>query len=211
MRGFVLLTGVAVLTGCPSSTPDAEALLVELDAAQRVEVCADYAFSASVFETCGAPIPVRLEPLDGEACADVWMPEDPACSATVTEWKTCQDALSADPCRVQTGTEACDALEACGIHLWSSALGLRGDTAFADMVEADILAVCAVTNDYEMFEITCEDVPNVVFEPSADLCASFGFGGCGDIGQVLDCQLDLLQFGDEACEGFPESCVFDTC
>ncbi len=210
MRASSIASACALLIACGSPVRSSD-VLVELDTEQQRRLCDGYAFTGPVFETCGAPIPVRLDALDASTCADVWMPHDPTCTATVSDWEACQDALSADPCRVQSGADACSALEDCGIHLWSSALGLRGDTPFSAMLESDILAVCDVTNDFEPYEVACEDTPDVIFDPSADLCASFGFGGCGDIGQVLDCQLDLMLSGEDACEGFPPSCAFDDC
>jgi hypothetical protein len=212
MRVTLLLAG-SLLVGCPSGSVAPDDRLVDLDVDTQRVVCGHYAFDAPVFETCGAPIPVRLDPQDAATCVEAWMPRDEACLATVSDWDACQDALAADPCRVQSGTAACDVLEDCGVHLWSSALGMRGDTAFRDMLESEILAICDVTNDFEPFEVTCEDdeIPDMRFEPSAELCASFGFGGCGDIGQVLDCQLDLLTSGQEACDGLPPSCAFDDC
>jgi hypothetical protein len=206
-RFFIALIPV-VLAGCQGYGPNTP--LDELSEAQRIEVCEGSAIQAPVLEDCGTPIPVRVEPLAAEVCAASWFP--PSCTATVGDWEACQDAISANACALQLGTDACAPLEACGVHLWSSALGLDGDLQFTDMEASDILAVCAVTNDYEPFSVQCDDGP-VEYLPIPEACAGFGFGGCGTIGQALDCQVDLLTSEmEDVCDSiFPPSCVFTDC
>ncbi|MCB9679392.1 MAG: hypothetical protein H6737_30085 [Alphaproteobacteria bacterium] len=196
------------LLACRPYGPDTP--LVALDDVDRAALCEDaYGVSEAVLADCGLVIPVRVEPLAHETCAATWFPAD-ACEVTVEQWEACQTSIAADACTLQVGSDACAPLEACGLHLWSAALGLDGGLALESMQESDILAVCAVTNDYEAFSIECEDGP-IAFEPIPDACAGFGFGGCGTLGQIIDCQLDILNAGEDLCEQTPASCLFTDC
>ncbi|MEZ4318796.1 MAG: hypothetical protein R3F61_14880 [Myxococcota bacterium] len=202
-----ILFVVVGLSACSGGVSRA-ALVSELTQEERESLCEEHALQESVLEACGAPIPVRVGPLAPEVCARVWLPE--GCSATVGAFQDCQAALAADPCGIQQGAAACAPLEACGVHVWSAALGLEGSLPLTSMGVPEIEAVCAVSSDYEPFSVECEEV-TYDFDPMPELCESFGFGGCGTLGQILDCQRDLVSWGDALCDGSPPSCEFTDC
>lgn len=182
--------------------------LSELEAKDRTAVCESVGIQAPVSATCESQLPLDVVPLDPSVCAEVWLPA--TCDATVDEWTLCQEAIAADPCVLQVGHAACDVLEACGIHLWSAAEGLNGAVSIGDISVPELETVCAVTNDYEAFTVPCE-VEDLLFEPDEGLCLDFGVGGCGTLGQLLDCQYDLVNSGEAACTGLPPSCLFVDC
>jgi len=203
LKFVVLAVGLTACGAYDSSTP-----ISELDGDQQVEVCTSYGVQDSVLAECGSPIPVRVDPLEPAACVEFWMPE--GCEVTVGEWQACQDAIAADPCALQTGVEACAPLQSCGVDLWASSLGLHGDMGFSELSEDDILSICEVVNDYEEFSVECED-RTIRYIPDPQLCANFGFGGCGDVAQIFECQIDILNAGEANCEALPPSCLFDQC
>lgn len=183
--------------------------LAQLEPEHRLKLCEGYAITEPVDLDCGSPIPLTVVPLDAQLCADVWLPDD--CDVTVREWEACQAAIDANPCTLRTGDPACDGLEQCGVHLWAASLGLRGDKHFQEMDEVDLVAVCEVTNDFEAFTMSCDQDPPVVFNPDPNLCIRFGFGGCGTIADVLECQDALFGFEQLCDDVFPPECSFTDC
>lgn len=105
---FSALVPLLLLTGCDTlgSTP-----LTELTIAERREVCLEMEIPVKDVDCDGRTATVGLRPEDCEIGTLERSPVNPACEATVEDWRTCKQLNYDEPC--VSGHEACSLLNGC--------------------------------------------------------------------------------------------------
>ena len=106
MRTAPLLL-IAALTACNALT---DTLLTELTLEERVEVCEGLEIPRKTVDCGGRQVQTGLE---ADACARDTLeraPVNPACAATVGEYRACLLDLYDDPC---VGHASCDVVQGC--------------------------------------------------------------------------------------------------
>lgn len=178
-----------------------------LESDEQLELCEDYAIQDALVQSC-AVLNVAVEPLEPAACVQHWIPS--GCTATVQDWRSCQEAIAADPCSLIERHSACRPLEACGVHLWAAGLGLDPDVELSELAQDEIDLACAAGNDFEPQEVRCIDFLDPgSFDPDVEGCKQqISEAPCGTIEDYLDCQVEILEDPEApVCRlEFPEPC-----
>jgi len=104
MRATLLLL---LLTGCSSFS---DKLLTELTIDERVEVCVGLEMPRKTVMCGEREVQAGLEDTACERATLERAPVNPACAATVGEYRTCMVDIYDDPC---VGHPSCDALQGC--------------------------------------------------------------------------------------------------